>query len=98
MSVQSTEVTQNFENCDNVTWPVWISRVAGDPNKAVFRDGASSPSLTSGSGKPIMSNIMMHVHRVGQGQEHIDVEEIGAHGVSSRSSLTMSRVMILAFG
>jgi|GEM_PF-5416539 len=40
--------------------------------------------------EPLMGDVMMHVHGIGEGEEDIDIQKIGRHSVSSRNWLISS--------
>jgi len=43
--------------------------MAGNTNKAVFREWTCRPSLVTGFGKPLMGWFMMDMHRIRQGKK-----------------------------
>src|SRR5262245_30107911 len=72
--------------------------MARNADEAVLRDGTGSPFLASSRRKPDVGRVVIDVHRVGQGKQQVDVQQVGGHGASSRSRLTSSRVTGPAFG
>jgi len=48
-----------------------------DPDESVFRDGASGPGLAARVCEPSMRRVMIQVRCVEQGNQHVDVEQVG---------------------
>ena len=72
--------------------------MAGDTDKTVFGERTRRPSVLTIFNEPLMGELVMDMHWIGQSKKQIDVEKINRHGVSSRSWLTNSWVTIPASG
>jgi hypothetical protein len=59
--------------------------VPHDPQEPVLRYGASSKRLAADAAKPIVNTFVLHMRRIDQCDEDIDVQQIASHGCSSRS-------------
>src|SRR5438034_670585 len=92
MSFSGTEPAQNRQHGAHIPGSVRIPGVAGDPDETILGEWAGGPGLTSRFSKPAMSCFVMDVHRIAQSKQHIDIQQIGGHVVSSRSWLTSSSV------
>jgi hypothetical protein len=93
-----TKLVKDGRNSLDIPWLVWIVRVAGDADKAIFRQRASCPRPLAFLREPAMGRFMMDMHRIAQGKKQIDIQKISGHGVSFRRWLTSSRVTTPAFG
>src|SRR5258708_5278634 len=69
-------------------------RVDEDAKEAAFRHRATGPAGLGVVGEPVVSHVVMHVARMEQGDEHVDVEQRDRrHSSSSSHRLTSSQVM-----
>src|SRR3990172_8888085 len=72
-----------------------VRRVAQHAHKAVLGDRAGGPALGAMVREPIVRHLVMHVGRIEQGNQYVDVEQYDAahRAYSSRSSLTSAMVI-----
>jgi hypothetical protein len=66
-----------------------VARDAYDP---VFNQRTGGPRVTAYRFEPMMRRFVPNVVGVKQGEHHIDVEQVGCHGDSSRRRFTSSSV------
>src|SRR6476620_6424893 len=66
-----------------------IARVRQYPNQRVFSERTCRPTTIAVVREPVMCQVVMHVVRLEEGDQHIRVEkDRSAHGSSSRRSFT----------
>jgi len=68
------EPSQNGQDRLDITWPVGILGMAGNPDKPVFSQRAGSPGFFSLFGKPLMSRFVMNMQGVTEGQQDVDIQ------------------------
>ena len=80
--------TQCCKRLSNGTWRAWrvgVLRVTDDAQKTVLRDRACSETSLANAGEPFVCQIVLHVRRVDERNQNIDVQQECRHGCSSRS-------------
>lgn len=77
---------------------VWITGVSNNPKNTILRQWAGCPRLLAGCGEPLVRVLVLHMSRVDQSDQHIDIEQVSDQGSSSASCFTMSDVTLGAFG
>src|SRR6266700_385275 len=68
--------------------------MSNDPDHAILGERTGRPRFLPGFGKPRMGSVMLHVCRVNQRNQYIDIKEKSNHGNSSRSRCTNSDVTL----
>ena len=81
-----TNLLKNGTHSGNISRPVRVLRMTGYADKTVFGKGTCRPCLLPLVNEPLMRQVMMDMRRIGQRQQHIDVEKIRRQGSSSRKS------------
>ena len=74
------EPSQNGQDRLDITRPVGVLGMAGNPDEPVFGQRAGSPGFFSPLGEPLVGGFMMDVQGVTEGQQDVDIQEIGDHG------------------
>jgi hypothetical protein len=62
-----------------------ISGMSDDPEHSILSEGTGCPRLHAGFAKPGMRKVVLHVRRVDQRNQHIDIQQIARQRSSSRS-------------
>ena len=87
---RSAEVTQALGHFPGRRPYGRVSGIAEHTHASVYGDGTGRPTAPLIQSEPVVGVFMIHVHRIEQGNKHINVQESDAHP-SSRNAFTTLR-------
>jgi len=74
------EPSQNGQDRLDITRPVGVLGMAGNPDDPVFGQRAGRPGFPSPLGEPLVGRIVMDMQGVKKGQEDVDIQQKCNHG------------------